>query len=1028
MTDLRELLIKQINEVNPDVDMSVGSNFRDIVVNPLSFILESYQRDHKKVLNNLSLKDPSLLSEGDLDSIGANFLVNRKEGSYHTGAIKLFFSEPVALNIPKNTRFISLDTGSEYETISYYTGTRIGMSTTNDFGQYSTGPLQVRSVERNKSAALNKGSLLENKNSFKPTPERIEVVEDITGGTQREDNESFLVRIRSAVKTSSLASSEVIKENIKGIDSTIEEVEVVGAGSPFMRRDLVDYEKLSGRTVESFEYVTKDQDLSIYYKAHKAYTDNFQITTFSGESPDVTWPNSPDSWENEFTNEQYKGISKLDDLLKASQDQYNILTVPSWNVDYLNDFILSDGNRLDNNLVWTDEIRTTGGSLILGKTPQNDEGKEIRLSEQELKQLEIDLSDGITNKEQKSLDSALAQIREKRKPENYANLAPILHKSISQHTGVSIETTMSTSDRTEDGEMCYITLLRNDAIYMAHDGYGIAWRKQPEFIIRLNYDAYEGNTQLRKSDIQKFEDYFGVNPVDENLIGSNILKNGAGNDQYWMFNLYLVDNNALDEEITMGTNRIWDNLNGINQYLQRSKYWIESNQSYDFKLKVDLNLGTKGWIKPSTESVYDLRIDKGATYPNYVPVAGEKIQTGNSQIDTLNSTRGNFGIGVIKTKSYEWTVESLMIRSVVETFPMHLFAFTIDNSKWPEPNSNFSVDYWGVGYDPNLYAQDGTGHSKTQLAIWYPGDGTNAEGWETVGEHTASIDASAENKRIGKTIGALSSYTDANNRIYLAASAANWGNSDDFKNDRDHNLETYYIRLSNPDAGKKHLGNAIDIYCHAPTKITQKTFTGVVASGEVIINDPYIQEIVDVRESLSQVSFPSTDYAIFNLKPAESFSIDNSYKIAFDSQDDGMEVTVVYRTWEGAVDVNAYLNDPENRYPATSLKEKIMPPTKISIDDLEYSGNLEEDKAKIILRDYINSIEDNKLDKSDLISVLTQNGASSVSTSIDIKIKAYKTDGSYTNIDMSTDSYLIPSTTLSRFFTTIEDLFGVTNV
>lgn len=538
----------------------------------------------------------------------------------------------------------------------------------------------------------------------------------------------------------------------------------------------------------------------------------------------------------------------------------------------------------------------------------------------------------------------------------------------------------------------------------------------------MNYDSYEGNTQQRNEDISKFEDYFGVNPVDEGLVGGDALRTGSGNDQYWMFNCYLVDNNALDEEITMGTNKVWDSINGINQYLQRSKYWIEKDKSYDFKLKIDINLGTKIWVKPSTESTYDLKINKGVTFPNYVPSAGDKISTGNSEVDSLDSTRGNFGIAVGQTKGYEWTVENVFVRSIVEIFPMHLFTFNVDTDKWSAADASFSVDYWGVGYDPNLYNSEGSGNSRTQASIWDP----NTQTWETLGEHTATIDDSVINQKITKELDALNSYMDGDGVIYIAASAANYGVN--YSDNKDHNLESYYIQLSNPQAGKKHLGNAVDIYCHAPTRITEKSFSSTVSSGEVIIDEPYIQDILEVRESLSQVAFSSSDYSIFNAKPAESFSKDNKYKIAFNEEDDGTGVTIIYRAWEGANALNSYLNSPENRYPAVSLKEKIMPPTKVTINDLEYSGNLDVSQAKEILKEHINSIEDGFLDKSDLVGALTNRGATYVNLTMDISLKVYKPDGSYTTTDLDNDRYEIPSSTISRFFTTINDLFGVTNV
>lgn len=241
--------------------------------------------------------------------------------------------------------------------------------------------------------------------------------------------------------------------------------------------------------------------------------------------------------------------------------------------------------------------------------------------------------------------------------------------------------------------MAYITCLRNDTIFMPFDGLGMAYRKQPGFLLRLNSDTYGGNTELREQDINKFKDYFNVDPVAENLIGSNILRDGAGNDAYWLYNVYLVDNNALDEEVQIGTSKVFDAINGVNQYLQRAKVWIEPNVSYDFKVDIQKNFSIKGYYKPTSLSDYTEILSKGATFPEYIPAAGEKLTSGNSAIQALNSERGHVGIGVVNTKGYEWAVDSFFVRSIVQTFPMHLFSFKIDFDKWPSSVSPFTVDY-----------------------------------------------------------------------------------------------------------------------------------------------------------------------------------------------------------------------------------------------------------------------------------------------------------------------------------------------
>jgi hypothetical protein len=134
---------------------------------------------------------------------------------------------------------------------------------------------------------------------------------------------------------------------------------------------------------------------------------------------------------------------------------------------------------------------------------------------------------------------------------------------------------------------------------------------------------------------------------------------------------------------------------------------------------------------------------------------------------------------------------------------------------------------------------------------------------------------------------------DASNYIYVAASAANFGTT--FSDNTDHTLQSYYIQLSNPNAGKYHLGNSIDVYCHAPTDMLEKSATYTISNGEILVTDGYIQDILEVRETNSQIAYPTAEYSIFNNKPGETFGPDNEYKVAFSDEADGTSITVIYR-------------------------------------------------------------------------------------------------------------------------------------
>lgn len=1023
--DLKTLLIRQINNLDSSIDTSIGSNFRDLLINPISLILEGYQNEHEQILSTLSVQSPDELSEAELDALGSNFLVERQPGAYHTGTVKVYFVSPIPLSIPANTRFFNSSTGYEYETTSAYTITRTAMEQNFEAnGYYATAEISVRSIERTQDGAISSGATLGTNSITAPTPARVEVITDINGGSPRETNTEFLTRIKNTIKTNTLASETVLKDEVKGQSNDITFVEVVGAGSDFMFRDLVSYNDLAPNAVETFEYVKSGEALDSGTKQHIAYVDNFGVELVASGGVFDAFPDSPSEWTSEFSNEMYRGVYELVDGYTATTDQYQIISVENFTSDLFSEFSLNDGARTDNQLVWPDEIRLDGADVILGKAPSPSEQEaDIRFRYQELDLLRLELEEASRTQELSKVSEVIQQLQDKQNPETYANLAPVFHKRINQHTGISIETTINTNDGTAYGEMAYITVLRNDALYVAHDGYGLAYRKQPGFIVRLNNDNYEGDTELRNADIAEFENFFGVDPVANNLIGSDILRTGSGNDQYWFFNCYLVDNNALDEEVLMGANKVFDSINGINQYLQRAKVWIEPDVDYDFLINIQTTLGTTVSYKPSTSSDYTEILSKGATYPAYVPSSGEKISTGNSAVDALDSTRGHFGIGVGQTKGYEWAVKQLFVRSIIQTFPMHLFAFKVDLSKWSSSTADFTIDYWGVGYDPTQYALDGnTGNSKTIAAIWK--DSTSE--WVTIGTHTATIADTADEKRLTRDFTRLSDYYDVDNYIYVLASAANIGTG--YESNVDHNLVTYFVQLANPEAGKKCTGNSIDVYCYAPNSIVERAASGVVSNGELIINDPYIADIIEVRELLSQVTLPSGDYQIYNTAVGETFGPDNEFTLTFDPSFNGTQISVIYRTWVNSAAINAYLNDPDNRYPAVSLKENVMPLCVVDITDLQYSGDLDVETAKEGLKDFINNIEDGTLEKSDLVNYLYGQGATFVSLNISGTLKQYDPRFNSDTISFTNDRYEIPNTTFGNFYTNIDLLSGVTKV
>ena len=89
---------------------------------------------------------------------------------------------------------------------------------------------------------------------------------------------------------------------------------------------------------------------------------------------------------------------------------------------------------------------------------------------------------------------------------------------------------------------------------------------------------------------------------------------------------------------------------------------------------------------------------------------------------------------------------------------------------------------------------------------------------------------------------------------------------------------------------------------------------------------------------------------------------------------------------------------------------------------------MDEDVATEAIVDYINNIEDGSLEKSGLIKVLNNLGATFVSLDMDIDIKQHDTLLNYNESSFTGSQYTIPSNTIGYFYTNTFLSGGVSKV
>jgi len=113
-SNLSLFIMTRLQQEHPMLYTREGSTIMDLLVKPNLVLLEPFRREIASVRNQLSLLYPEQLSADEADALMANFFITREVGSYARVRVRLYFQNPVSVNISsanvaytgRNLRFI----------------------------------------------------------------------------------------------------------------------------------------------------------------------------------------------------------------------------------------------------------------------------------------------------------------------------------------------------------------------------------------------------------------------------------------------------------------------------------------------------------------------------------------------------------------------------------------------------------------------------------------------------------------------------------------------------------------------------------------------------------------------------------------------------------------------------------------------------------------------------------------------------------------------------------------------------------
>jgi uncharacterized phage protein gp47/JayE len=236
-------IVQRIFEYDPSVRVTSGSGLYELMVAPLSIILQPIRDEidslaaSQSILQVLESATPNTFDGDVVDSLLSNMRVERKRGTSASTTIRLSFF--TAQDFSATARTLTFLTGSGLgfvNTISVSV-TQAQMSASYDgFDFYVDIPCVASASGANYNVAANTIAIMQSE------PANVSSVTNpnaVVGGITEETNLQFIERARDAISVRTLVSAPGISSTITEAFIGIREVSSTGFGDAEMMRDII---------------------------------------------------------------------------------------------------------------------------------------------------------------------------------------------------------------------------------------------------------------------------------------------------------------------------------------------------------------------------------------------------------------------------------------------------------------------------------------------------------------------------------------------------------------------------------------------------------------------------------------------------------------------------------------------------------------------------------------------------------------------------------------------------------------------
>lgn len=235
-TDIEKFILDRMSQEFPDIYASDPSVLNDVFVKPLIMLLEPIKREIQTVKINQSFANSELLSDDDADLLTANFFHERSTGGLSSGIARVYFVNPLNVQIEVSTRFFTASG------LNFFPTETIGITAEemifNKEGNLFYADISVQAEEIGDSYNIEAGLITGVDGIFGALKATNKIA--FIGGSNRLSSSDLISTTRESLSERSMVTRRGSVARIMDIFSgSVKALQVIGANDEEMQRDIL---------------------------------------------------------------------------------------------------------------------------------------------------------------------------------------------------------------------------------------------------------------------------------------------------------------------------------------------------------------------------------------------------------------------------------------------------------------------------------------------------------------------------------------------------------------------------------------------------------------------------------------------------------------------------------------------------------------------------------------------------------------------------------------------------------------------